>query len=195
MAEDNQGRKAIFRVPAIALLGVALLMVCLAPTAFAGVPGLWVLYLIPLGLIIFVVRTRTVATAKGLTVRTMFGRRELPWESLKGLAITDRAKVRAVLTDGTEVPLPTVRTRHLPVMSLVSEGRFKDPTGLTDDLLAKSRRGQADASTADARAESTAESTGEGSTEDTAEDTGGTAEHTDNSTPDAASDNSGADKQ
>src|SRR5690348_2674197 len=102
-------------------------MFCLAPTAFADVPGLWVLYVVPLALIVFVVRTRTVATARGLSVRTMFGHRELPWETLKGLAITDRAKVRAVLADDTQVPLPTVRTRHLPVISLVSEGRLKDP--------------------------------------------------------------------
>lgn len=121
-------------MPGIALLAVVFLMVCLVPTAFAGVPGLWVLYLIPLALIVFVVRTRTVASAKGLSVRTMFGHRELPWESLKGLAITGRAKVKAVLTDDSQVPLPTVRTRHLPVISLVSEGRMKDPSGLTEDL-------------------------------------------------------------
>ncbi|MFD2421186.1 PH domain-containing protein [Amycolatopsis pigmentata] len=140
MAQENgpedrreRGRKAVFRVPGTALLAVVLLMVCLVPTAFSGVPGLWALYVVPLALIVFVVRTRTVATGEGLAVRTMFGHRELPWERLKGLAITGRAKVKAVLTDDTEVPLPTVRTRHLPVISLVSEGRLKDPSGLTDD--------------------------------------------------------------
>lgn len=129
----ERGRKAVFRVPGTALLAVVLLMVCLVPTAFSGVPGLWALYVVPLALIVFVVRTRTVASGEGLAVRTMFGHRELPWERLKGLAITGRAKVKAVLTDDTEVPLPTVRTRHLPVISLVSEGRLKDPSGLTDD--------------------------------------------------------------
>lgn len=140
MAQENgpedrreRGRKAVFRVPGTALLAVVLLMVCLVPTAFSGVPGLWALYVVPLALIVFIVRTRTVATGEGLAVRTMFGHRELPWEGLKGLAITGRAKVKAVLTDDTEVPLPTVRTRHLPVISLVSEGRLKDPSGLTDD--------------------------------------------------------------
>jgi PH (Pleckstrin Homology) domain-containing protein len=142
VAEKTEGRKAIFRVPGIALLAVAFLMVCLIPTAFADVPGLWVLYVIPLWLIVFVVRTRTVATAKGLSVRTMVGRRELPWEALKGLAITERAKVRAVLADDSQVPLPSVRTRHLPVISLVSDGRITDPTGLTDDLVRKPEKAE-----------------------------------------------------
>lgn len=137
MAEENvadKGRKAVFRIPGTALLAVVVLMVCLVPTAFSGVPGLWALYVVPLALIVFVVRTRTVANGDGLAVRTMFGHRELPWATLKGLAITNRAKIKAVLTDDTEVPLPTVRTRHLPVISLVSQGRLKDPSGLTDDL-------------------------------------------------------------
>lgn len=142
MAEEKEGRKAIFRVPAISLVGVAFLAVCLAPTAFAEVPGLWALYVVPLAMLVFVVRTRTVATAKGLSVRTMFGHRELPWEALKGLAISDRAQVRAVLADDTQVPLPTVRTRHLPVISLVSEGRFADPSGLTDDLVRQGKDGE-----------------------------------------------------
>ena len=134
VAEETAGRKAVFRVPATALLAVFGLMVCMAPAAFADVPWLWAMYVIPLALIVFVLRTRTVASAKGLAIRTMFGHRELPWAALKGLAITNRAKVKAVLTDNTQIPLPTVRTRHLPVLSLVSEGRLKDPTGLTDDM-------------------------------------------------------------
>ncbi|HET6705765.1 MAG TPA: PH domain-containing protein, partial [Amycolatopsis sp.] len=37
---------------------------------------------------------------------------------------------QAVLQDDTKVPLPTVRTRHLPVLSLVSEGLVADPSGV-----------------------------------------------------------------
>ncbi|GHG77707.1 PH domain-containing protein [Amycolatopsis acidiphila] len=128
-------RKATFRVPLIALLAIFGLMVCLAPTAFADVPGLWALYVIPLALIVYVVRARTVATPEGLAVRTVFGHRDLPWEALKGLSISKRAKVRAVLTDDSTIPLPSVRTRHLPVLALVSGGRLEDPTGLVDDLI------------------------------------------------------------
>ncbi|HET6500844.1 MAG TPA: PH domain-containing protein [Amycolatopsis sp.] len=168
MAEETEGRKAIFKVPGIALLAVVFLMVCLLPTAFADVPGLWVLYVIPLGLMLFVVRTRTVASARGLAVRTVFGHRELPWEALKGLAITHRAKVRAVLTDDSQIPLPTVRTRHLPVISLVSEGRLKDPSGITDDMHGNSKA-DSKADTADDAEDSTAGNTEDGIENSTAQ--------------------------
>ncbi|GAA1949458.1 PH domain-containing protein [Amycolatopsis minnesotensis] len=131
--QQDQGRKAIFRIPATAILAIVVLVVCVTPVAFGGIPGLQALYLVPLGLLWFVQRMRTVATPGGLAVRTMFGHRDLPWTALKGLSITSKARVRAVLDDGSEVALPAVRTRHLPVLSLVSGGLLKDPTGLTDD--------------------------------------------------------------
>jgi hypothetical protein len=132
--QANEDRKAVFKIPNTALLAIVFLAVCVTPIALGEVPYLQWLYLFPIGLAVFVLRTRTVATAKGLEIRTMFGRRDLPWSALKGLAITDKAKVRAVLKDETQVSLPAVRTRHLPVISLVSKGRMDDPSGLTDDL-------------------------------------------------------------
>jgi hypothetical protein len=128
------GKKAVFRIPKTAYLAIAFLVFCMTPVALGEYHWLAVIYVFPLVLLVFVLRTRTVADTRGLTVRTMFGQRELPWEALKGLVLTDKARVRAVLTDDTLITLPTVRTRHLPVISLVSEGRLKDPTGLTDDL-------------------------------------------------------------
>ncbi|ANN15794.1 hypothetical protein SD37_09105 [Amycolatopsis orientalis] len=132
--QANEDRKAVFKIPNTALLAIAFLVVCVTPVAFGDVPYLQWLYLFPIALAVFVIRTRTTATAKGLEVRTMFGRRDLPWTALKGLAITDKAKVQAVLKDETKVALPAVRTRHLPVISLVSAGRMADPSGLTDDV-------------------------------------------------------------
>lgn len=130
--DAERGRRAVFRIPPTALLAALILLVCMVP--FAGaLPGLPVVLVIPVALGVWIVRTRTTATKHGLTVRTVFGTRELPWEALRGLEITRHSKVQAVLTDGTKVPLPSVRTRHLPVISLVSEGRVADPSGLLDD--------------------------------------------------------------
>lgn len=131
--QPGRGRKAIFTTPRTALLAIAFLVLCMTPAALGEVPWLAILYVVPLALLVFVLRTRTVADENGLTVRTMLGRRELPWSALKGLALTDNAKVRAVLTDGSQITLPTVRTRHLPVLSVVSAGRLDDPTGLTTE--------------------------------------------------------------
>ncbi|MEU3271613.1 PH domain-containing protein [Saccharomonospora sp. NPDC006951] len=125
----NEGKKAIFRIPATSLLTIVILLFCITPAAFAA-PGLQALYLFPIALTVWIVRIRTTATSAGLTVRTVFGTRELPWTSLKALAITRKSRVEAVLTDGSRVRLPTVRTRHLPVLSLVSDGLVSDPSGV-----------------------------------------------------------------
>ncbi|WP_307849445.1 PH domain-containing protein [Qaidamihabitans albus] len=127
--QPDESRRAVFRVPGIALLAVIILLFCVTPAAFA-LPGLQALYLVPLGLTVWIIRTRTVATREGLTVRTMFRTRHLPWTALKGLALTERSKVRAVLADDSRIALPAVRTRHLPVLALVSEGRLPDPSGV-----------------------------------------------------------------
>ncbi|MEQ0558414.1 PH domain-containing protein [Amycolatopsis sp. NEAU-NG30] len=135
MAEKQQdeGRKAVFRIPRTSFMAIALLTICVTPIALGEIPYLQWLYVFPIALAVFVIRTRTVATREGLAVRTMFGKRDIPWSALKGLAITKKARVQAVLKDDTKVPLPTVRTRHLPVLSLVSEGLVADPSGLLDN--------------------------------------------------------------
>ncbi len=130
--QQDEGRKAVFRVPRTSFMAIALLTICVTPIALGEIPYLQWLYIFPIALAVFVVRHRTIATRSGLAVRTMFGHRDIPWSALKGLAITKRARVQAVLQDDTKVPLPTVRTRHLPVLSLVSEGLVADPSGVLD---------------------------------------------------------------
>lgn len=130
--EQDEGRKAVFRIPRTSFMAIALLTLCVTPIALGEIPYLQWLYIFPLALAVFVIRTRTIATREGLATRTMFGHRDVPWSALKGLAITKKARVQAVLQDDTKVPLPTVRTRHLPVLSLVSEGLVADPSGLLD---------------------------------------------------------------
>ncbi|TKG71939.1 PH domain-containing protein [Prauserella endophytica] len=126
-----EGRRAVFRVPPTALLTIPILLFCVTPAAFAA-PGLQALYILPIAVIVLVAGYRTTATRQGLAVRSLFQTRELAWSDLKGLAITPKSKVQAVLNDGTKVALPSVRTRHIPVLSLVSEGTIADPSGVLD---------------------------------------------------------------
>lgn len=155
----DEGRKAVFKIPSTAYMAIALLTVCVTPIALGEINGLQWLYIFPIALFVFVVRTRTVATRQGLAVRTVFGKRDLPWSSLKGLAITGRARVRAVLGDDTQVTLPTVRTRHLPVLALVSEGKIKDPSGVLSDEELKPAAEKAAAKPAEKAPEQTPEAT------------------------------------
>ncbi|SDC62678.1 PH domain-containing protein [Actinokineospora iranica] len=122
----------MFRTPSVAVLAAFLFAIGATPVAFAA-PGLVAVYLIPLAFMVWVLRVRTTADAGGLVVRQVLTSRALPWTALKGLRLTKRAGVRAVLDDGAEVPLPSVRVRHLPALALVSGGRLDDPTVTRDD--------------------------------------------------------------
>ncbi|WP_083661349.1 PH domain-containing protein [Actinophytocola xanthii] len=126
-AQQQTPSRLVFRTPATAVLGGLLLIVTMTPFASAS-PWLLPAYLVPLGLIAAVLRLRTTADADGLVVRTLFRRRRLPWSDIRALRLSERSWVRAVLTSGTEQPLPSVRTHHLPALALISGGRLDDPT-------------------------------------------------------------------
>ncbi|MPY99852.1 MAG: PH domain-containing protein [Actinophytocola sp.] len=114
-------------MPGATIFAAFFVLLCATPLAWSEI-WLTPIYLLPISYIVWVVRTRTVADADGLTTRTVFSSRRLAWSELKGLTITSRNEVRAVLTDDSEVRLPTVRTRHLPVLAYVSGGHVTDPT-------------------------------------------------------------------
>ncbi len=115
-----------FRRPLTALIGVFGLVVCMTPVAF-GLPGLQVLYLVPLGVAIWLVRSRTVVGPDTVVAHRVLGSRRVQWSDLKGLRMDDRSRVWAVLRDGEEVALPAVRARDLPLLAAASRGRLPDP--------------------------------------------------------------------
>lgn len=117
----------MFRTPGVAYLLVVFLVVCASPVAAAG-PWFALLYLIPLGVLYWLVRTRTVMDADRIVVRRTFSTTTLRWSDITSLRMSERGWLRAVRTDGTEVALPTVRARHLPVLAVISGGRITDPT-------------------------------------------------------------------
>ncbi len=130
-----------FRLPLTALLGVFGLLVCMTPVAF-GAPGLQVLYLVPLILALWLVRTRTVVGPETLTAYRVWGARRISWSDLAGLRVDDRSRIWAVLSSGDEVGLPTVRVRHLPVLAAISGGRLPVPLAETGEEPASGGRGQ-----------------------------------------------------
>jgi PH (Pleckstrin Homology) domain-containing protein len=119
--------RLVFRIPATAVLGALLFAVTATPFAWAA-PGLLAIYVIPLVAIVWVLRVRTVADQEKLVARTMFSRHVVRWADVRAFRVSERSWVRAVVEDGKELPLPTVRTRHLPALSLISGGRLDDPT-------------------------------------------------------------------
>jgi Bacterial PH domain len=115
-----------FRLPLTALIGVFGLIVCMTPVAF-GAPGLQVLYLVPLVLAVWLVRTRTVVGPETMTVYRLWGTRQITWSDLAGLRIDDQSRVWAVPRGSDEVRLPMVRARDLSVLAAISGGRLPDP--------------------------------------------------------------------
>ncbi|CAM3652709.1 PH domain-containing protein [Kibdelosporangium persicum] len=123
--------KVVFRTPPTAHLGALLLAVAATPFAFAE-PGFFVIYLLPILMIIWVGRHRTTADTDGVTARDMFTSRTMAWDDLASLKI-DRGHVSAVGTDGTVTRLPGVRLRHVSLLSQVSGGRIPDPAATADE--------------------------------------------------------------
>jgi len=120
-----------FRFPLTGLIGAVALTVGATPLATAA-PGLLALYLLPLGVVVWLLRTRTVVGVHSLVVHRLLRTRRVPWSEVEGLRLEERSWVRAVLGSGEEVVLPAVRARHLPLLAAVSNGRIDDPTAAVE---------------------------------------------------------------
>lgn len=118
----------VFHPSRLIIVAALVLAVCATPVAF-GAPFLWVVYAVPLGVIVWVLRTRTTVDAEAVTVRRLLGGRRVPWETISSLRLADNARVAAVLEDGAELPLPAVGVRDLPRLAAASGGRLPDPSG------------------------------------------------------------------
>jgi len=121
-----------FRRPLTALLGVFGLIVCMTPVAF-GIPGLQVLYLVPLGVAVWLVRSRTVVGPDTVVAHRVVGTQRVIWSDLQGLRIDEQSRVWAVLRSGEEMKLPAVRVRDLSLLAAASGGRLPDLQAATGE--------------------------------------------------------------
>ncbi|WP_083872770.1 PH domain-containing protein [Nocardia testacea] len=94
--------------------------------------GLFWLALIPIGVLVWILRTQTRVSPAGLDLRSVFSSRHIDWAQVKGLSIPKRGFVRAHLDDDSEVPLPAVSYDRLRDLVDASGGRIPDPFVLPD---------------------------------------------------------------
>ena len=120
--------RLVFRRSPLALAAAAFFLVAAIPFAF-GAPWLWLVYALPLAFAYWVLRVRTEVDASSVTARRAFSGRRVPWADISSLRLGSKSRVSAVLTDGSELPLPTVHVRDLPALAAVSGGRLPDPAG------------------------------------------------------------------
>jgi hypothetical protein len=131
---DEPTPRAVFRISPLTNLAAIGIAVCATPFAASG-PFLWLVYLVPIAMIVWTLRVRTVADPDALTIRRIVGGRRVPWPEISSLRLGRRSRLRgragvsAVLADGAELPLPAVGVRDLPQLAAVSGGRLPDPAG------------------------------------------------------------------
>lgn len=131
-APGGPDRRAVFRISPLVVLVALTLAVCVTPVATA-LPYAWLLYLVPVGIIVWTLRVRTVADPDAVTVRRLLGGRRVAWSDIAGLRVgrakdPGRARVNVVLADDSELALPAVHLRDLPRLAAASGGRLPDPT-------------------------------------------------------------------
>ncbi|MDT4911618.1 MAG: hypothetical protein QOC66_746 [Pseudonocardiales bacterium] len=139
MTSGSGPAERVFRVPASAYLAVLFVFFGSIPLAFTrssftfdakggeqGAPLVvgWhtLLLLVPVLAAVFIRRTATFVDADGIRVRAVLGSRRLPWDEVRGLAVSGRS-IYAVLADGS-VRLPCVRQADLGAVSRASGGRL-----------------------------------------------------------------------
>jgi hypothetical protein len=138
------GDRVVFKHPGIALLGVALFAVCLAPivgpwtvgrSVDGGTAGValqilgWALLLLPLLAAVWLLRVRTVIGPDGIRSVRAAGADTIAWDDLSGIRLARNGAVHAVRTDDSEVRLPAVTLSQLPRVATASGGRIPDITG------------------------------------------------------------------
>jgi hypothetical protein len=85
------------------------------------------LLLIPVLLSTIIVRLRTVADDRGVTVRNLVGSQTVGWDDIEGLRFHRGSWARAKLKSGSELRLPAVTFATLPQLTAASSGRVPNP--------------------------------------------------------------------
>ncbi|MPQ97333.1 PH domain-containing protein [Modestobacter sp. I12A-02628] len=117
---------ARFRMNQTMLLPVGMLAICVLPFAL-GSPWTAVFLLVPVVAGAWVRRSGVDVGEDAVTARSLVGSRRVPWTDVLGIRVSPAGELWLVTRQGTEVRLPAVRARDLPVLSRFSGGRIDVP--------------------------------------------------------------------
>ena len=116
----------MIRVSPIAHLAVGFLALGLLIPVLLWPPSAPVLIL-PVVLSAMIMRLRTVADDRGVTVRTLLSSETVRWDDVDGLRFHRGSWARARLKSGAELRLPAVTFSTLPELTEASSGRVPNP--------------------------------------------------------------------
>ncbi|WP_018178953.1 PH domain-containing protein [Jongsikchunia kroppenstedtii] len=128
---------ATFRLPKLSYFSVGFTLFAVWIVAGASVAYLGWLFVLPVLQIAWMLRLKTVITETGLTAVSTFRRRDVTWDQITGLQFRKWGAVRAVLVDKTEVKLPAITFRDMPLLSSASRGRIPDPYAAAREAIEK----------------------------------------------------------
>jgi hypothetical protein len=117
----------VIQISRLSFLACALLFLAVLSPAMAWPAAFSWMLVIPLLVVAWVLRVRTVVGPDGIVARATFTTTTIGWDSLKGIRFPKRGWARATLTDDTEVALPVVTFGRLPQLAEASGGRITDP--------------------------------------------------------------------
>jgi hypothetical protein len=113
---------ARLRLSRTALMPVIVLAICCMPLAAVAAPWSLLLLLVPVALAVWVFRVGVDVSDDGLAIRSLAGRREVPWGEVSGIRVGRRGDLWVVTRQATEVRLPVLRARDLPRLAELSGG-------------------------------------------------------------------------
>ena len=117
----------VIRISRLGFLGVGILTFCVSFPALSWPAVLGWLFVIPVVVAVWLIRTQTTVTADGLDTRTLFGSGHVDWTRVAGVRFPKRGWARADLSDGDEAVLPAVSFDRLRELAAASGGRITDP--------------------------------------------------------------------
>ena len=124
---DPNAPVRVIRISRLGLLGVGILLFCVSFPALSWPAVLGWLFVVPVVVAVWILRTQTTVTKAGLDTRTLLGSDHLDWSRIRGVRFPKRGWARAELADGDEAVLPAVGFDRLRELAAASGGRIPDP--------------------------------------------------------------------
>lgn len=117
----------VIRVTPLAYLGVFLLAMSVFLAIVGSPAALCWLAVVPVGVAVWIVRSRTTITSEGLWLRSVWRTRHIGWQEARGVRLPRHGLLRLRLADETEVRLPAVTYERLPDLIAAAGGRIPNP--------------------------------------------------------------------
>jgi len=127
MSRGSDGATVVVRIPQMAHVASAFILLWLVLLMPAFGPWGLPLLAIPVLLSLAIERLRTTADADSVTARYLLSTRTLPWTQVEGLKFTRGRWARACKPDMSEMRLPAVTFSTLPQLTAASEGKVPNP--------------------------------------------------------------------